>query len=258
MIKVGIIGLNGRMGHMLWQECSRYEDLKIVCGVCKAGPALPQGCEVEVKEQVSELKTLPDVFIDFSRPEATLALLDFACEHKIAVVIGTTGFDEAGKARISQAAEVIPVVLAANFSVGVNVLLSLVEKAAAILADYDLEIVEAHHKHKVDAPSGTALAIGQAAAAGRKVELKDVMVSGRDGITGERQPGSIGFAAIRGGDIVGEHQALFCGEGERVELGHIATSRAIFAQGAVKTARWLFGKAPKLYTLKEVLGLDRL
>ncbi len=255
MIKIGIIGLNGRMGHMLWQECARHEDLQIVCGVCKQGPALPAGCEVEVAERVCELKTLPEVFVDFSRPEATLALLEVACQHHIAVVIGTTGFDEAGLIRIKEAARTIPVVMASNFSVGVNVLLSLVEKAAAILGDYDLEILEAHHRHKVDAPSGTALSIGQAAAAGRKVELSEVMVSGRDGITGERKAGTIGFASVRGGDIVGEHQALFCGEGERLELGHIATSRAIFAQGALRTARWLCGKEPRLYSLKEVLGL---
>lgn len=258
MLKVGIIGISGRMGHTIWDVCLGLEGVKVVCGICQKNTPLPIGCNVETSEKFSELKTLPDLFIDFSRPVVTMELLEFAKEHHIALVIGTTGFDGDQREKIKAAAKVVPVVMAANFSVGVNVMLALIEKAAAVMQDADLEIVEVHHRYKVDAPSGTALAMGEAAAKGRNVNLKDVMVSGRNGITGERRYGTIGFSSVRGGDIVGEHNAMFCYDGERVDIGHVATSRATFARGAVKAATWLEGKKPGLYSLTEVLGLDKI
>ena len=174
------------------------------------------------------------------------------------MVLGTTGFDEDGKSKIVSTARSVPIVFAANFSVGVNVMLALIKKTASIMQDADLEIVEAHHRYKVDAPSGTALAMGEAAASARGVALKDVMVAGRHGITGERQYGTIGISSIRGGDVVGEHEAMFLSDGERVTIGHTATSRATFARGALRAAEWLSQKKPGLYSMNEVLGLDKI
>lgn len=255
MLKVGVVGLCGRMGHAIYDCTVGLEGFKVVCGIDKDADNAPANCNVEIKANPNDLTVQPDIFIDFSRPECSLQILEYAKSHNIPVVLGTTGFDEAGKAKIKECSKVIPIVFAANFSVGVNVILSLIQKTAAIMGDADIEIVEAHHRYKVDSPSGTALAMGEAAATGRNVNLKDVMVSGRDGIIGQRQYGTIGFSSIRGGDIVGEHKAMFCGDGERVEIGHIATSRATFARGALRAASWLYGKKPGLYTMKEVLSL---
>ncbi|CAH0318021.1 4-hydroxy-tetrahydrodipicolinate reductase [Rahnella aquatilis] len=175
------------------------------------------------------------------------------------MIIGTTGFDDAGKAAIKQASEVIPVVFAANFSVGVNVVLKLLEKAAKVMSDYtDIEIVEAHHRHKVDAPSGTALAMGEAIADALGRDLKDCAVYAREGHTGERDPKSIGFATIRAGDIVGEHTAMFADIGERVEITHKASSRMTFANGAVRAGKWLFSHKSGFYDMRDVLGLEDL
>ncbi len=172
------------------------------------------------------------------------------------LVIGTTGFDDAGKARIAAAAQRIPVVFAPNMSVGVNLLMKLAELAAQVLQDgYDVEIVEAHHRHKVDAPSGTALGLGQAVARATGRDLASCAVYGREGVTGERDPATIGFATVRGGDIVGDHTLLFAGIGERIELTHKASSRATFAQGALRAAKWLQGRAPGLYDMRDVLNL---
>ena len=198
-----------------------------------------------------------DVFVDFTRPDCSLEVLNFAKEHQISYVLGTTGFSESQKAKIKEASRLIPVVFAANFSVGINILLSLIKKTAEIMQDADIEIVEAHHRYKVDAPSGTALAMGEAAAAGRNVNLNDVMVAGRNGVTGERQYGTIGFSSIRGGDIVGMHNVMFCCDGERVELNHVASSRATFARGALRAASWLEGRKPGLYTMNDVLSLQK-
>lgn len=258
MLKIGIVGLCGRMGHALY-ECSLGNDgTKIVCGIDTNATAMPVGCNAELVASPELLSQAPDMFIDFSRPQCSMNILEYAKDHGSAVILGTTGFDYAQKDRIKEISRQIPIVLSANFSIGVNVLLNLLQKAAAIMNDADLEIVEAHHRYKVDAPSGTALALGEAAAAGRHVSLKDVMVSGRNGITGERQYGTIGFSAIRGGDIVGEHNCMFCSEGERLELKHVATSRQNFARGAFRAALWLEGKAPGLYSMNEVLGLNKL
>ncbi|GGY05897.1 4-hydroxy-tetrahydrodipicolinate reductase [Paludibacterium paludis] len=195
-----------------------------------------------------------DVFIDFTRPEGTLRHLA-ACEARnVAMIIGTTGFDEAGKNAIREAASRIGIVFAPNFSIGVNLTFKLLDIAARVLDEgYDTEIIEAHHRFKVDAPSGTALRMGEVVAAARGVDLAEVAVYGREGVTGERDPSTIGFATVRGGDVVGDHTVLFAALGERVEISHKASSRATFANGAVRAARWLDGRTG-LYDMQDVLG----
>lgn len=200
-----------------------------------------------------------DVLVDFTRPEGTLEYMAICRKQGKAMVIGTTGFDEAGKAAIRAAAEDIPIVFAANFSVGVNLVLKLLEKAAKVMGEYaDIEIVEAHHRHKVDAPSGTALAMGEAIADAMQWKLDEHAVYTREGHTGERQPQSIGFATVRAGDIVGEHTAMFADIGERVEITHKASSRMTFANGAVKSALWLKDKKSGLFDMRDVLDLSML
>jgi len=194
--------------------------------------------------------------IDFTRPEATLAHLPVCQQKGVALVIGTTGFTDAQKAQIAQAAQTIPIVLAPNMSVGVNVTFKLLEMAAKALATgYDIEIVEAHHRHKVDAPSGTALKMGEVIAQALGRDLKQCAVYERHGVTGERDPSSIGFATIRGGDIVGDHTVLFAGTGERIEISHKSSSRAGYAQGSLRAVRFLAGRKSGLYDMNDVLGL---
>ncbi len=189
-------------------------------------------------------------------PEVSLELLEFCCGEGVAVVIGTTGFTDAQKARIDDAAREIAIVLAPNMGVGVNLMFDLVAQAARALGeDYDIEIVEAHHRHKVDAPSGTALRLGEVAAEGRGVQLAERAVYQRHGHTGAREAGTIGFATVRGGDIVGEHSVVFAGEGERIEITHRASSRHLFARGAMRAAGWVAGRPPRLYGMPDVLGL---
>ena len=255
MLKIGIVGIGGRMGHALWDCCQGMDGVKVVCGIDRMSDTLPVGFNCDLAAEPALLKEAPDLFIDFSRPECSMAVLDYCVKKHCSLVLGTTGFDAQQRELIKNAAKTIPVVMAANFSVGVNVLLNLIHKAAGILADSDLEIVEAHHRYKFDAPSGTALAMGEAAASARHVSLEDVMVAGRDAQTGARQYGSIGFSSVRGGDIVGEHTAMFCSDGERLELKHIATSRQTFAAGALRAARWLENKKPGFYGINDVLGL---
>ncbi|MEO5339614.1 MAG: 4-hydroxy-tetrahydrodipicolinate reductase [Magnetococcus sp. MYC-9] len=195
------------------------------------------------------------VIIDFTRPEVTLSLLDRAVASASPLVIGTTGFDAAGRRSIEEAAGRLPIVLAPNFSVGVNLLMRVAAEVAQVLeASYDIEILEAHHRHKIDAPSGTALGLGQAIAQAIGRNLEEVAVYGRQGVTGQRDPRTIGFATVRGGDIVGDHTVLFAGEGERLELTHRASSRMTFAKGAVRAAVWLSGRSPGLYDMGDVLG----
>ena len=256
MLKLGIVGIGGRMGHAIWNCCQGLDGIKVVCGVDRLSDSLPNGFSAELVADVKDLQEIPDVFIDFSRPECSLKVLDFCVEHKCGLVLGTTGFSAEQRELIKKASKSIPLVMAANYSVGVTVLCNLIRKAAEILSDTDLEIIEAHHRYKVDAPSGTALAMGEAAAAGRHVNLKDVMVEGRNSKSGARQYGTIGFSSIRGGDIVGEHTAMFCADGERLELKHVATSRQTFASGALRSARWLEDKKPGFYSLNDVLGLN--
>jgi 4-hydroxy-tetrahydrodipicolinate reductase len=198
-----------------------------------------------------------DAVLEFSVPAATVAHVALAAEHGCAHIIGTTGLNDEQRGALAEAGEKTVVVAAGNMSLGVNLLQALVEKVAAALpaADWDVEIVEMHHRHKVDAPSGTALMFGEAAASGRGVTLADVRDSGRDGETGAREQGAIGFAALRGGDVVGEHTVIFAGPAERVELRHVATDRSIFAGGAVAAALWAQDRAPGLYSMRDVLGL---
>jgi 4-hydroxy-tetrahydrodipicolinate reductase len=194
--------------------------------------------------------------IDFTRPEGTLQHLRVCRELGVAAVVGTTGFSEAEKAEIAEIAKTIPIMIAPNMSVGVNVTLKLLEMAAkALSTGYDIEIVEAHHRHKVDAPSGTALKMGEVIAGALGRDLKDCAVYAREGVTGERDPSSIGFATIRGGDIVGDHTVLFAGTGERIEISHKSSSRATYAQGSLRAVRFVSGKPAGLYDMFDVLGL---
>jgi 4-hydroxy-tetrahydrodipicolinate reductase len=249
-VRIAIAGAGGRMGRTVIEAAAADPEIELVAAVDMPGsPALGQPAgKVRI---VCALETLAraDVVLDFTRPEGTLAFL----AHARAMVIGTTGFTEEDKDRIAQAAKRIPIVQAANFAVGVNTAYKLAETAARILGeDYDVEIVEAHHRHKVDAPSGTALQLGEMVAAALK---KKDFVFGRKGIIGERQPKQIGFHSIRGGDIVGEHTVIFAGAGERVEVTVRSQSRLTYANGALRAARWLKGRAPGLYAMSDVLGL---
>lgn len=265
-LKIGIVGCAGRMGQMLVREVLSTEGCQLAGGTEGPGnPALGAdvaahaslpNCGLEIAADADALFAAADVVIDFTLPVATQNHLELAQKHQTSLVLGTTGHDADGLAAIEAAAKNIPIVKAMNFSIGVNVLFALTEQLSGILdEDYDIEIVEMHHKHKVDAPSGTALGLGEAAAKGRGVTLADVSERGRDGITGERKKGDIGFASLRGGDVVGEHSVIFAGESERVELTHKASSRGIFSKGAVRAASWTKAQTPGLYDMLDVLGL---
>ena len=258
-------GVGGRMGKALIEAVS-MNDNAILTGALEhaASPLLGQDAGLLVGKQtgvsvVADMATALEnaqVVIDFSRPDGTLKLLDECVKRNIQMVIGTTGFDEDGKAKIRQAAEKIAIVFAPNFSVGVNLLFALIDQAARVLNDgYDIEVIEAHHRHKIDAPSGTALRMGEVLANALGRNLKDCAVYAREGVTGERDPNAIGFATVRGGDIVGDHTALFATDGERVEITHKASSRLTFANGAVRSAVWLANKNNGLYDMQDVLGL---
>jgi 4-hydroxy-tetrahydrodipicolinate reductase len=249
-VKIAIAGAGGRMGRTIVEATSADPELEIVAAVDLAGsPAVGQPAgKVRIASELASVAQA-DVVLDFTRPEGTLALL----KHARAMVIGTTGFTEEDKDRIAQAAKRIPIVQAANFAVGVNTAYKLAEIAARILGDdYDVEIVEAHHRHKVDAPSGTALQLGEIVAGALK---KKDFVFGRKGVIGERQPSQIGFHSIRGGDIVGEHTVIFAGTGERVEVTVRSQSRLTYANGALRAAKWLKGRPTGLYAMSDVLGL---
>ncbi len=213
-------------------------------------------CGITVTADYRQAIAAADCLVDFTRPAATLAYLEACVESRTAAVIGTTGFDEAGKRAIAAAAERIPLAIAPNFAVGVNVLYQLAEMAARMLGDdYDVEIIEAHHRHKADAPSGTALRIGEVVARALGRDLPGAAVHGRHGDTGVRDPKSIGFHAIRGGDIVGEHTVMFAGLGERVEVTVRSASRNTYAAGALRAARFVSGRAPGLYDMRDVLAV---
>ncbi|PTQ07306.1 4-hydroxy-tetrahydrodipicolinate reductase [Sphingomonas oleivorans] len=242
MTKIGIFGADGRMGRAIAEA------------IIDSGAKLAGG--VDRGDDAGALAGESDVLVDFSSPEALVGHLAAARSAGVPIVIGTTGLAPEHHAMIDEAATAIPILQAANTSLGVNLLAHLVRETAARLgADWDIEIVEMHHRHKADAPSGTALLLGTAAAEGRGVALEDVADRGRDGITGPRTEGDIGFAVLRGGSVAGDHQVVFAGEGERLELGHRAESRAIFAQGAVKAALWLAGQPAGRYSMADVLGL---
>ena len=266
-MRIGVLGCAGRMGRAVIGEVLASAGCTLAGGVEPAGhPAQGHdlgalaGAEpvgMTVREDAEALITAADVVIEFSAPEPTAAHAALAAKHGTAHVIGTTGLSEAQEQAIRDAAARTAIMRAANMSLGVNLLLGLSEQVARALAPdaFDIEILEMHHKHKVDATSGTALALGEAAARGRGVRLAEAADRGRDGLTGARKDGAIGFAALRGGDVVGDHVVVFAGAGERIELAHRATDRRIYARGAVTAARWLQGRPPGLYGMADVLGL---
>ncbi len=264
-LRVAVAGASGRMGRMLIEAVRGADDMVLAGALdIAASPAIGQDATaflgaasgVKITADLREGLSGAQVLIDFTRPEGTMAHLAACRELGVKAVIGTTGLDDAQKAQIATYAAANAVVLAPNMSVGVNVVLKVLEVAAKALKEgYDIEIIEAHHRHKVDAPSGTALKMGEVVAAAVGRNLKECAVYAREGITGERDPSSIGFATVRGGDIVGDHTVLFAGTGERVEIRHQATSRANFAQGSLRAARFLAGKATGLYGMDAVLGL---
>ncbi len=261
-----VTGASGRMGQMLVNTILESDRVKLVGAIERTGHAwigkdlgiAMGGAEIGITVDDDPLDSFAraQAVVDFTSPEATIEFAGLAAQARAVHVIGTTGFTEDQLARLEPASRHATIIRAGNMSLGVNLLVQLTQKVAAALdEDFDIEVVEAHHRHKVDAPSGTALMLGQAAADGRGVNLPDVTESGRDGITGARGKGAIGFSAIRGGDIVGEHDVIFAGEGERVILRHVATDRRIFARGALKAAIWGQGKNPGLYSMLDVLGL---
>jgi len=263
---IGVTGAAGRMGAMLMREVIRTEGCALIgateapgheaigkdAGVF-AGVA-PLG--VAVSDDAERLFSLADAVLDFTAPAATPVHAAMAARFRRVLVLGTTGIQPAQQSAIAEAAKNCAIVQAPNMSVCVTLLMALTERVAQVLGDeYDIEVVEMHHRHKVDAPSGTALGLGRAAAKGRRVALDDVAVRGRDGVTGARKRGSIGFAALRGGDVVGDHSVIFAADGERLELTHRSTSRSTYAHGAVHAALWARGKAPGLYTMADVVGI---
>ena len=264
-LKIGIVGAAGRMGRALIRASHEASGCEIVggterAGACDIGTDLgtlaglaPLG--VALTDDPLELAARVDALLDFTTPSATVDVAGLAANGRIVHVIGTTGFSDSDEAAIKRAANHATIIKAGNMSLGVNLAVALTKKIAATLdPDFDIEVVEMHHRQKVDAPSGTALMLGQAAADGRGVDLNTNAVKTRDGHTGARQEGSIGFATLRGGDVVGDHTVVFAGPGERIEISHKASDRAIFARGAVKAAQWGFGKGPGLFTMADVLG----
>ncbi len=260
--RVAVAGASGRMGRMLVEAVAASADLVLSGAFDVPGSAcigqdatafLGRPGGVAVVADPRQALVGADVLIDFTRPEGTVRHLALCRELGVAVVIGTTGFDAAQKAQIADAAEHIAIVMAPNMSVGVNVVLKLLDVAARALADgYDIEIAETHHRHKVDAPSGTALKMGEVIAAAQGRTLESAAVHDRNGL---RRPGSIGFASLRGGDVVGDHTVLFAGSGERIEITHRSSSRATYADGSLRAARFLAGRGPGLFGMDQVLGL---
>ena len=264
--RIGVIGCAGRMGKMLVADIVAADDCVLAGGIARPGSAAVGKdigesaglgrLGIAIGESAERLLAGCDVAIDFTTPSATAEYAHFAARLKKPIVVGTTGLHGAEEAAVRDAAAKVAVVWAANTSLGINLLLGLVDQAARRLGpEWDLEIVEMHHRGKVDAPSGTALALGRTAAAARGVEFDSVALRGRDGITGPRPAGAIGFAALRGGDNIGEHHVIFATAGEQLELSHRGTNRGIYSKGAVRAARWLVGRPPGLYGMKEVLGL---
>ncbi len=262
---IAIAGASGRMGQMLVDAVRAADDCRLAGALERAdSPAIGQDAGafgghatgVLITADLSAGLSKSKFLIDFTRPEGTMAHLAACRSLGVAMVIGTTGFSEVQKAEIAAAAKDIPIMLAPNMSVGVNVTLKLLELAAKAMATgYDIEIIEAHHRHKVDAPSGTALKMGEVIAQAQGRSLADCAVYTREGITGERDPSSIGFATIRGGDIVGDHTVLFAGTGERIEISHKSSSRATYAQGSLRAVRFLAGKQNGMFDMFDVLGL---
>ena len=267
-MKIGVVGCAGRMGKNLAKDILKTKGCEFSGGT--EGPkntalgedmglylGLPE-CGKVITEDTEGLFISSDVVIDFTLPKLTVNHLKLAQKYNTSLILGTTGHDENELFFIEEVAKNVAIVKAMNFSIGVNALFALTEQLSGLLDNsFDVEIFEMHHKHKVDAPSGTAIALGEAAAKGRSVDLNDVCVSGRDGITGARKQGEIGFTSLRGGEVVGDHSVIFAGESERIELTHKASSRGIFSQGAVFAAQWTKGQMPGLYSMLDVLGFNK-
>ena len=265
-MKIAIVGAAGRMGQMLIRQIARTEGCSL-SGASETASSKAIGRDageiagveangVKITADSAAAIGAANVVIDFTVPAATVAHAKIAADKGVSVVIGTTGLDPEQTAAIHECAKRVPILWAANMSMGINVLMALVEKTASLLdPSYDIEVLEMHHRHKIDAPSGTALALGRSAAAGRKVKLEEVWRKTRDGHTGARPVGEIGFATLRGGEEVGVHTVYFATGGERLELNHRSFSREGYASGAVMAAKWLEGKKPGLYGMKDVLGL---
>ncbi len=264
-IKIAIAGSGGRMGRALLESVAQADDLVLHAALehgtspllgKDAGELFGAPCGVRISADADAALQGADVLIDFTRPEGTLHHLDICRRLAVNMVIGTTGFNAQQKAQLGAAAQQIGIVFAPNMSVGVNLVFKLLETASRVLAHgYDIEVIEAHHRHKVDSPSGTALGMGEVVARTLGRDLAQCAVYGREGVTGERDPSTIGFATVRGGDIVGDHTVLFAGTGERVEITHKASSRATFALGALRAARYLKSNPAGLYDMQDVLGL---
>jgi 4-hydroxy-tetrahydrodipicolinate reductase len=266
-VRVAVIGASGRMGRVLIDAAKQQDAIRLGAAIDRQGSSLIGMDAGEMagvgKSNVAIAGSLDfvtddfDVLIDFTSPESSMLNLDWCVRHRKAIVIGTTGFNHAQKEQISAFAEQIPVVLAPNMSVGVNLMWKLLELAAEVMGEYsDIEIIEAHHRHKKDAPSGTALKMGEVIANKLGRDLEEVAVYGREGITGERERKTIGFATIRAGDIVGEHTAMFADIGERLEITHKSSSRMTYASGAMRAASWLVEQDAGLYDMQQVLGLS--
>ena len=264
-IKIAVAGSSGRMGRALLEGVAQADDLALHAALEHGGSTLlgrdagelfGAPCGVKISADVAAVLQGADVLIDFTRPEGTLHHLDICRKLGVNIVIGTTGFNAQQKAQLGAAAQDIGIVFAPNMSVGVNLVFKLLETASRVLAQgYDIEIIEAHHRHKVDAPSGTALGMGEVIAKTLGRDLAQCAVYGREGVTGERDPSTIGFATVRGGDIVGDHTVMFAGTGERIEITHKASSRANFALGALRAARFLKTHPAGMYDMQDVLAL---
>ncbi len=264
-LNIAVAGSSGRMGRTLIEAVLHSSDMRLAAALEQAGNAylgkdagelVGSPCGVAISDRIETALKGCQALIDFTRPEGTLAHLAVCRPRAINMVIGTTGFSDEQKKTIADAARDIAIVFAPNMSVGVNVTLKLLEVAAKALSEgYDIEIIEAHHRHKIDAPSGTALKMGEVLAKALGRNLAECAVYAREGVTGERKTGTIGFAVVRGGDIVGDHTVLFAGTGERIEITHRSASRATYAQGAIRAARFLMGKKSGLFGMHDVLGL---
>ena len=265
-LRIAVAGASGRMGHMLLEAVAAADAMTLAGALDMAGAAglgqdalafLGRSSGVLISaDPVTALRNA-QVLIDFTRPQGTLVHLAACREFGVKAVIGTTGFSEAQKAQIAEHSRHIAIVMAPNMSVGVNVMLRLLDTAARALSQgYDIEVIEAHHRHKVDAPSGTALQMGEVVARALGRDLRECGVYAREGVSGERDPTAIGFSSIRGGDIVGDHTVLFAGIGERIEITHKASSRAGYAQGSLRAARFLAAKSSGLFGMGDVLGLS--
>ena len=263
--RIAIAGSSGRMGRMLIEAVLAADDCQLTAALAQptstalgqdAGSFLGRHTGVVISADLREALGQTRYLIDFTRPEGTLVNLKVCRELGVKAVIGTTGFTEPQRAEIAEIARDIAIVMAPNMSVGVNVVLKLLDMAArALNQGYDIEIIEAHHRHKVDAPSGTALKMGEVVATALGRDLKECAVYGREGVTGERDPSTIGFATVRGGDIIGDHTVLFAGTGERIEISHKSSSRAGYAQGSLRAVRFLADKTSGLYNMADVLGM---